>query len=129
MRFKFGDIAYYRPLFDGTEDSIEVMQVVGFEPRRGKYICMVLDLYEPLIDPMLCLCCEEDLELLETLTDTYPDLRNCTQPLIKEKHIDLFCFPLYNMVGKEQIKVRNAVRRRIGYSIPLKTTRENNGLD
>ena len=117
MKYKFGDLVHYKPLYRDN-DPLN-LQIIGFDEKKQKYICMDYDLGYPYEVLTVWLCREDDLEYLNEVADIN-EYTFDGEILFPNPNIDLYYYEVYEPVGKEQIKVRNAVRRRKPFDVPLK---------
>ena len=117
MKFKFGDLVHYKPFYEPNCPC--VLEIIDFDEKKQKYICMEVDIGFPGEDLIICLCSETDLEYLSAVADVNEYLYD-GEPLITNPNLDLYYFDVFEFVGKEEIKIRSAVRRRPPTGIPIK---------
>ena len=70
------------------------------------------------------LCDERDLEFLTEVDNIEYYMVN-GKPLIQSKNIDYDYFEVYEPIGNEQIKIRNALKKRKPFDVPLKKNIDN----
>lgn len=110
MKYKFGDLVHYKPFYIEPNCPC-ALEVIKFDEKKQKYI--YLELNDVFLGEELTLCRfgENDLEYLSAIDGVNDYLVNAEVFLTSPEDIDLFCYPLYDYVGKEEIKVRLGVRR------------------
>lgn len=70
MKFKYGDLLYHIPTSQPYYAGATVVQVLDYDKKRKKYRCVCFDTYIIYESYFIVYICEEELDYLNTLTDT-----------------------------------------------------------
>lgn len=117
MKYKFGDLVYHKPT--STPDDPTALEIIDYCEEKNKYICMFFTMSYPYEVLTIWLCDEHDLGYLNEVDD----INNYTidgKPLIQSKNIDYDYFEVYEPIGSKQTKIRDALKKRKPFSLPLK---------
>lgn len=117
MKYKFKDLVYHKPTsIPGDPTALEV---IDYCEKKNKYVCMFFTMGYPYEVLTIWLCNEDDLGYLDEVDDVKGYMID-DEPLIQSKNIDYDCFEIYEPVGNEQIKIRDALKERKPFDVPLK---------
>lgn len=122
MKYKFGDLVYHKPT--STIEDPTVLEIIDYCVKRKKYVCMFFTMSFPYEVLTIWLCDEQDLGCLTELDNTEYYLVD-GKPLIQSNNIDYDYFEVYEPIGNEQIKIRNALKKRKPFDVPLKKNIDN----
>lgn len=116
MKYKFGDLVYHKPT--SLPEDPTALEVIDFCKKKNKYICIFFTMSFPYEVLTIRLCDEHDLEFLTEVDNIEYYMVN-GKPLIQSKNIDYDYFEVYEPNGSEQIKIRDALKKRKPFDVPL----------
>lgn len=117
MKYKFGDLVYHKPT--SLPEDPTALEVIDFCKEKNKYICIFFTMSFPYEVLTIWLCDECDLGYLSEVDNTEYYMIN-GKPLIQSKNIDYDYFEVYEPSGSKQIKIRDALKKRKPFDVPLK---------
>lgn len=121
MKYKFGDLVYHKPT--STPEDLTALEIIDYCKEKNKYVCMFFTMSFPYEVLTIWLCDQNDLGYL-TEVDNTEDYMVDGKPLIQSKNIDYDYFEVYEPIGSEQIKIRDALKNRKPFDVPLKKNTE-----
>lgn len=110
-KFKLGDFVAHVPTSFDNKPGFTLLEIVGYDEKRKKYICLCYDLYE--FSPCcIFLCKEEDLEILKQGLVPPGDIE--IRRSIPLESIDFYSYAVLDVDGTKQVKIRNAIHHSPG---------------
>lgn len=117
-KYKFGDLVYHKPTSNQGDPT--ALEIIDYCKKKNKYVCMFFTMSFPYEVLTIWLCNKLDLGYLSDIDDI-KNYMIAGKPLIQRKNIDYDYFEIYEPIGSEQIKIRDALKERKSFDVPLKS--------
>lgn len=110
MKFKFGDLVYYKPTSGPKYHGISVMQVISYDKKRRKYKCIDIDEAD-CVPYKISYTSTKDMDFLRKVENEEDYQKNGKAPFSLDdiQKMDPF-LNIYDCEGRKSTLIRKAVR-------------------